>query len=48
MCITIIITLYSYYDKLNVKKIKIEEVKMSFELSDEQLFQACGGITCHK
>jgi len=31
------------------KKIKIEEVKSSLELlSDEQLFQACGGITCHK
>ncbi|XP_029347357.1 G patch domain-containing protein 4 [Acyrthosiphon pisum] len=30
------------------KKIKIEEVKSILELSDEQLFQACGGITCHK
>lgn len=48
MCIIIIITFYSYYDKWNVKKIKIEKVKTSVELSDEQLFQACGGITCHK
>eukprot|EP00102_Acyrthosiphon_pisum_P020717 XP_016657927.1 PREDICTED: G patch domain-containing protein 4 [Acyrthosiphon pisum] len=34
--------------KKKAKKIKIEEVKSILELSDEQLFQACGGITCHK
>ncbi|XP_025205089.1 G patch domain-containing protein 4 [Melanaphis sacchari] len=34
--------------KKKTKKIKVEEVKSTFELSDEQLFQACGGITCHK
>lgn len=32
-----------------IQKKKIEEVKSSLKLlSDEQLFQACGGITCHK
>jgi hypothetical protein len=34
--------------KQKAKKIKINNVNPSLDLSDEQLFQACGGITCHK
>ncbi|XP_050437379.1 G patch domain-containing protein 4 [Adelges cooleyi] len=42
------VTIKSKRKKNKKQKIKIADVKATLELTDEQLFQACGGVTCHK